>query len=191
MSKNKAIELLSVHHSDFVDAAKSLAGNNFKVRNYAEDYVQEAYIKLLKYDDLYDKIVDGEKASKGYMFFALRSIIFNDLKKVKEPKYNHVGDQYDMDYCFELLDEGVDPKIEAIESLETKMYEVLKAESDDWFDYELFRKYLKTGKSFRVLAEESGLGIQTIYLSIKKSKLIIAEHLYNDYLKFTKGEYNG
>lgn len=191
MSKNRAIELLSVHHSDFVDAARSLAGNNFKVRNYAEDYVQEAYIKLLKYDDLYDKIVEGEKASKGYMFFALRSIIFNDLKKVKEPKYNHVGDQYDMDYCFELLDEGIDPKIEAIESLETKMYEVLKAESDDWFDYELFRKYLKTGKSFRVLAEESGLGIQTIYLSIKKSKLIIAEHLYNDYLKFTKGEYNG
>ena len=191
MSKYKAIELLSVHYSDFVDAAKSLAGNNFKVRNYAEDYVQEAYIKLLKYDDLYDKIVEGEKASKGYMFFALRSIIFNDLKKVKEPKYNHVGDQYDMDYCFELLDEGIDPKIEAIESLETKMYEVLKAESDDWFDYELFRKYLKTGKSFRVLAEESGLGIQTIYLSIKKSKLIIAEHLYNDYLKFTKGEYNG
>jgi len=191
MSKYKAIELLSVHHSDFVDAAKSLAGNNFKVRNYAEDYVQEAYIKLLKYDDLYDKIVEGEKASKGFMFFALRSIIFNDLKKVKEPKYNHVGDQYDMDYCFELLDEGMDPKIEAIESLETKMYEVLKAESDDWFDYELFRKYLKTGKSFRVLAEESGLGIQTIYLSIKKSKLIIAEHLYNDYLKFTKGEYNG
>jgi len=191
MSKNRAIELLSVHHADFVDAARSLAGNNFKVRNYAEDYVQEAYIKLLKYDELYDKIVEGEKASKGYMFFALRSIIFNDLKKVKEPKYNHVGDQYDMDYCFELLDEGIDPKIEAIESLETKMYEVLKAESDDWFDYELFRKYLKTGKSFRVLAEESGLGIQTIYLSIKKSKLIIAEHLYNDYLKFTKGEYNG
>jgi DNA-directed RNA polymerase specialized sigma24 family protein len=191
MSKYKAIELLSVHHSDFIDAAKSLAGNNFKVRNYAEDYVQEAYIKLLRYDDLYDKIVDGEKASKGYMFFTLRSIIFNDLKKVREPKYNHVGDQYDMDYCFEIIDEGIDPSIEAIESLETKMYEVLKESSEDWFDYELFRKYLKTGKSFRVLAEESGLGIQTIYLSIKKSKLIIADKLYEDYVNYIKGNYNG
>jgi len=67
------------------------------------------------------------------------------------------------------------------------MYEVLK-ESVDWFDYELFRTYLKTGKSFRVLAEESGLGIQTIYLSIKQSKLIIAEQLYEDYIDFKNGE---
>ena len=83
MNTNKAIELLAVHHSEFINTAKAIAGNNFDVANYAEDYVQDSYLKLLGYDDLYDKIIDGEKASKGYMFFALRSTIINDLKKVK------------------------------------------------------------------------------------------------------------
>jgi DNA-directed RNA polymerase specialized sigma24 family protein len=184
-NKNKAIEILSKHHSEFISAAKSLAGNNFDVANYAEDYVQEAYIKLLRYDDLYDKIINGDKASKGYMFFTLRSVIFNDLKRVRTPKYNYVGDQYDIDHVYEIIDEGRDEVDVTLEHIEAKMYDVLR-DSVEWFDYELFRKYLKTRKSFRVLAEESGLGIQTIYLSIKRSKLVIAEKLYDDYVDFLK-----
>ena len=187
MNTNKAIELLSVHHSEFITMTKAIAGNNFEVRNYAEDYVQDAYIKLMKYDDLYDKIIVNEKASKGYMFFAVRSIVLNELKRVKKCRYNFVGDEYDMEEKFMLEDKGVDPQKYQEEAIESKMYEVLK-ESVEWFDYELFRTYLKTGKSFRVLADESGLGIQTIYLSIKQSKLIIAEQLYEDYIDFKNGE---
>ena len=89
-----------------------------------------------------------------------------------------------------VIDEGRDKNETAIEGLEEEMYQILKDEIH-WFDYELFRKYLKTRKSFRVLAEESGLGIQTIYLSIKKSKLIIADKLYDKYVEFSKGTHNG
>ena len=88
MNTSKAIELLSKHHSEFITMAKSIAGNNFEVRNYAEDFVQDAYIKLMKYDDLYDKIITNDKASKGYMFFAVRSIVINELKRVKKCRYN-------------------------------------------------------------------------------------------------------
>jgi DNA-directed RNA polymerase specialized sigma24 family protein len=184
---NKAIELLAKHHSEFIDMTKAIAGNNFEVRNYAEDYVQDAYIRLMRYDDLYDKIIVDDKASKGYMFFTVRSIVINDMKRVKTCRYNFIGDEYDMEEKFMLEDKGLDPQKVSEELIETKMYEVLK-DNTDWFDYELFRTYLKTGKSFRVLAEESGLGIQTIYLSIKKSKLIIAQELYEDYLDFKNGE---
>jgi hypothetical protein len=121
------------------------------------------------------------------MFFAVRSIVLNELKRVKKCRYNFVGDEYDMEEKFMLEDKGVDPQKYQEEAIESMMYKVLK-ESVDWFDYELFRTYLKTGKSFRVLAEESGLGIQTIYLSIKQSKLIIAEQLYEDYIDFKNGE---
>lgn len=186
MNTSKAIELLAVHHKEFVDTARAIAGNNFDVANYAEDYVQDSYMKLMKYDDLYDKIIDGDKASKGYMFFALRSTIINDLKKVRKCRYSHVGDQYDMEEKYMVIDEPRDPKEAELEAIEVKMYEILKEKSDDWFDYELFRTYIKTKKSFRVLAEETGLGIQTIYLSIKKSKLIIAEALHEDYLNYKK-----
>jgi len=187
MNTNRAIELLAKHHSEFITMAKSIAGNSFEVRNYAEDFVQDAYIKLMKYDDLYDKIITNDKASKGYMFFAVRSIVLNELKRVKKCRYNFVGDEYDMEEKFMLEDKGVDPQKYQEEAIESMMYNVLK-ESVEWFDYELFRTYLKTGKSFRVLAEESGLGIQTIYLSIKQSKLIIAEQLYEDYIDFKNGE---
>lgn len=121
-----AIEMLAKHHSEFISAAKSIAGNNFDVANYAEDYVQEAYIKLMRYDDLYDKVINGDKASKGYMFFTLRSIIINDLKRVKKCRYNHVGDQYDMDYVYELEDKPRDKSIVGMEELEDKMYDELE-----------------------------------------------------------------
>ena len=54
----------------------------------------------------------------------------------------------------------------------------------------LFEKYLFSGKSYKTIAEESGLGDKTIYLSVKKSKLIIAEALHEDYLDFLNGDFD-
>jgi len=188
MSKtNEAIEILAKHHEEFIVMAKAIAGNNFEVRNYAEDFIQDAYIRLMRYDDLHDKIISNGKAAKGYMFFTVRSIIVNEMKRVKKCRYNFIGDQYNMEEKYMLEDKGIDATKLAEEFLEEKMYKVLKDRAD-WFDYELFKTYIKTGKSFRTLAEESKLGIQTIYLSIKQSKLIIAEELYEDYIDFKNGE---
>jgi hypothetical protein len=79
-----------------------------------------------------------------------------------------------------IIDEGRDPVDEARDNIEELMYKVAE-ENSDWFDYKLFRTYLETGKSFRTLAKETGLGIQTIYLSIKKTKLIVADKLFDLY----------
>lgn len=173
---------MAVHHKEFIKAAKAIAGNNMEVRNYAEDFVQDAYIKLSKYDDLYDRICKNGKATKGYMFFALRSVIINAIKKKSNLKFEHCGDQYDVEYRFMLEDEGMDPKFLSINKLEDKMLEVLKNKVS-WFNFELFKLYMTSGKSFQTLADESGLGVQTIYLGIKTCKLTIAENLYQDYLK--------
>ena len=190
-----AIQKIAKHHKEFVNAAKSLYGNNQEIRNYAEDYIQEVYIKLARYDDLHDKVIkpDGS-VSKGYVFFCMRSVILNALGKKKVIKYSHEGDLFDLEDRFVRGDfqkiNGIDKIIleerdlttVAREQIEDLMHKVAKDESH-WFDYNLFKTYLDTGKSFRVLAQETGLGIQTIYLSIKKTKLIIAEKLFNDYQK--------
>tara|TARA_R110000744_G_scaffold221846_3_gene340838 strand:+ start:278 stop:868 length:591 start_codon:yes stop_codon:yes gene_type:complete len=187
---NRALQLLSVHHKEFISVAKSLYGNDARVRNYAEDYVQEAYLKLSRYDDLYDKIITKKGvASKGYMFFALRSIILNDFKKVKAIKYNFLGDQYDIEEKYMLVENPLDPYVEAVQKMENKVYDVLKGRID-WFDFELFKTYIKSGKSFRTIAKETGLGIQTIYLSVKKSKAIISEELDEDYQDLLNGDYS-
>ena len=185
---NKAIEMLAVHHKSYIDMAKAIAGNNAEIRNYAEDYVQEAYLRLMRYEDLFDKVVNKEKVSKGYMFFCLRSIIINSIKKKSNLKFDHLGDQYDFEEKFNWIDNGMDLDRLAEELIEAKMYKVVRDNSKIWFDYELLKTYLKTGKSFRTISEESGIGIRTIYLSIKRSKMLIAEHLYEDYQDFLNGD---
>ena len=184
----EALTLLAKHHKEYVNTVKSLYGNNFSVMNYAEDFVQNAYLKLSRYDNLFDKVVkpDGT-VSKGYMFFCLRSIVINQLKKKRVTKYNYVGDEYDMEEKYMLVDEGRDPVDEAIDTREEKMYSIAKA-GNKWFDYKLFETYMQTGKSFRTLAKETGLGIQTIYLSIKQTKILIAEALFEDYQDLINGD---
>tara|TARA_R110000796_G_scaffold915_6_gene3540 strand:- start:2197 stop:2784 length:588 start_codon:yes stop_codon:yes gene_type:complete len=187
---NEALRLLTKYHKEYIKMAKAISGNNINVRNYAEDYVQEVYLRLSRYDNLYDKVINSRgKVSKGYVFFCLRSIILNDIKKKSNIDFSFLGSQYDFEEKYNWIDEGVDPFIPACSRLEDKMYEVLKREAK-WFDYELFKKYLKTGKSFKTLAHESRLGVRTIYLSVKRCKLLIAEHLYEDYADFLNGDYH-
>ena len=202
-NKNKALEMLAVHHTEYIKMAKAIAGNNNEVFNYAEDFVQEAYLRLARYEDLFDKVVDTKgRVSKGYMFFCLRSIVINTIKMKSNlkyihlvsqfdfvEKYNHLGSQYDFEEKYNHIDEGLDKEKLGVEALETKMYQVLKEEAK-WFDYELFKTYLTTGKSFRTIAEESKIGIRTIYLSIKRSKMIIAEKLFEDYQDYVNGDYD-
>lgn len=203
-SKERAIELAYQHHKEFVNTCISLYGNgsNTEVRNYAEDFVQETYSRLLRYDDLYDKIIkkDGT-VSKGYIFFCLRSIVINALKKKSNPKYAYVGDQYDFEEKY-LTDDKLeangmsfktsdyeDTELSVMGKLEEKMLEVLR-EHASWFDYELFKLYANSGKSYKIISEETGIASKTIYLSIKKSKLIIAEHLYEDYQDYVNGDWD-
>ena len=101
-SKNQiALQKIYKHHKEFVRTAKKLYGNNDSIKNYAEDYIQEVYLKLSKYEDLHDKVIkpDGT-VSKGYIFFCLRSVIVNDLKKKWVIKYSHVGDLFDIEDQF-------------------------------------------------------------------------------------------
>ena len=195
---SEALTLVFRHHAEFINTIKSLYGNNFKVINYADDYMQEVYIKLGKYDNLYEKVIkpDGS-VSKGYIFFAIRSVVLNDLKKKKVLNMDYWGDAYDVEDRFVgkevhikgstdiIIDSDRDDTTKNRDDVEDRMYEI--AENNlHWFDFQLFKTYLSEGKSFRTLAAETGLGIQTIYLSIKKTKMLIADELFEQYSNIRK-----
>ena len=55
---NKALEMLAEYHSEYIKMARAIAGNNNEVFNYAEDFVQEGYLRLARYEDLFDKVVN-------------------------------------------------------------------------------------------------------------------------------------
>ena len=187
---HKALTLLSKYHKEYVSMVKAISGNNLEVRNYAEDFVQEAYLKLSRYNNLYDKVIyKNGSVSNGYMFFTLRSIIINKIKKKSELSYDFFGYYLYFDEEFELFSEEVDERLFAESELDTKLYEVLKKEAK-WFDFELLRKYLKTNKSLKSLAKEMNIGIRTVYSAIKRCKLIIAAEMYEDYQDYLNGDYD-
>ena len=195
---SEALTLIFRHHSEFVNTVKSLYGNNFTVINYADDYMQEVYIKLGKYDNLYEKVIkpDGS-VSKGYVFFAIRSVVLNDLKRKKVIDMSLCGDSFELEGKFigqeihkqgsidRIIDVERDDTTKNRDEIEDKMYQIAE-DNLHWFDFQLFKTYLSEGKSFRTLAAETGLGIQTIYLSIKKTKMLIADELFEQYSNIKK-----
>ena len=190
MDKNKALVMLTKYHKEYIQMAKVIGNNDINIRNYAEDFVQEAYLKLSRYEDLYDKVITKKgKVSKGYMFFVLRSIIVNHMKKKSNLKYSYLSAEYDFEEKYNMIDYGIDEELVAVSKVEDKLYNVLKKEAK-WFDYELFKKYLKSRKSYDNLSLDTGIGVRTIYMSIKRCKLIIAEHLFEDYMDLLNGDYD-
>ena len=186
----EAIRLLSKHHPEFVTMVKALAGNNQNVRNYAEDYVQEGYLRLMRYEDLYDKVIVDGKATKGYMFFVLRSIMINDLKKKSNLGYNFIGDEYDMEEKYMLEEVHREDHRLAAEEIESKMFALIKEAADNpeneisRFDALTFNTYINTRKSYAKMSRESGVGERTIYLSMTRCRAYIAKELQQDYIEY-------
>ena len=184
---SEALTLIDGHRKEFIRTIQRVYGSNFKARNYAEDYLHEVYIKLSRYDNLYEKVIkpDGS-VSKGYVFFAIRSVVLNDIKKKKvfvgklSDKCDGAGLRGEL-----MIDEERDLIDIKRDEVEEEMYRVAE-DNLHWFDFQLFKTYLSEGKSFRLLAAETGLGIQTIYLSIKKTKMLIAEKLFEQYSNIRK-----
>jgi DNA-directed RNA polymerase specialized sigma24 family protein len=122
---------------------------------YAEDIVQEAYIK----------IIDSNKdVNFAYFYFTLRSLTMN-LHHKKVIKIEITKDiehlLVDHDSGNELLIDKIQPFIDYIQT---------------WEDYErmLFMVYVNKGVSMRKMARESGISFTSIYNTIKncKKKLI-------------------
>ena len=59
------------YHKEWIAMVEALGGGL-----YSEDIVQEAYIKIDKYN-YQNRMFKKGKISKGYMFFILRSIFIN------------------------------------------------------------------------------------------------------------------
>jgi RNA polymerase sigma factor (sigma-70 family) len=187
MNRTKeALTLISAYHSDCIQMVKAIAGNLPRIRRDAEDFVQDMYIRLAKYPDLYEKVIDDKgRVRKGYLFFTLRSIVINDIKLKKNNIYKNFtdGNHSEVDFDEVIPSEGRSEYDIQLEELESKMYDVVK-DNLHWFDAMLFEKYLKGGLTFKQLSKETGLGTQTIYRTMKKAKLKIAEEMLEDYKRF-------
>lgn len=184
-SQSKAIELLYKHHDEFISAARSvLVKTDFPVY-IAEDLVQDAYIKLSKQEDIYDKIVVDGEVKKGYMYFAVRSVVLDYVRDNRKELSN-----------VELKEELDKPEVSDEQCLDYSefrgaMVDFLKiqlGDDKDWFHLRVFEKYLDSGLTYEELADSIGIGTQTVYKSVKKCKDILQDGFYLDYKDFINGE---
>ena len=114
---------------------------------YAEDIVQEAYIK-----------VHGKDINEAYFYFVLRSLTM-DLHRKKVIK-------------LELDDQIIDEPehIELINDI-SLYFDVI--DSWDWYDKKMFLTYINNKISMRQLSKELGITFSSVYNTLTNCKKIL------------------
>jgi hypothetical protein len=192
-----ALKEIYKYHNEWINTTKTLYGNNVRVKNYSEDFVQEVYMKLAKIKNLHEKVIKPDGTlSKGYVFFCLRSIVLNDLKKKKVINYTHVGDLFDIEdkiestgvkakhlrereairFISNVIDDGRDETRVKRELIEDKLLKMLETRC------ELVNEYSRTDKSYRDMCGENGFSTQIIYSRMKSFKKDVESELGQEYI---------
>tara|TARA_R110000868_G_scaffold120421_2_gene319533 strand:- start:2393 stop:2908 length:516 start_codon:yes stop_codon:yes gene_type:complete len=162
-----SIERLYKKHKYWISVVKSF-GENY----YAEDVVQEAYIK-----------VNGKEINDSYFYLTLRSITMDlHRKKVDTVEISFLNGLFDVDDTEEIKffddpinhkkyfyhffkkdndDDDIDKKVE--------MYKEILS-TFEWYDRDLFMLYANSGMSMRKIARETNISFTSIYNTIKKCK---------------------
>ena len=175
------IEKIAKHHQEYIETV-----NKFGEITYAEDIVQEAYIKVIKYVRE-EQIIDANgNVKKGYMYFVLRNL-FLDFKKHKDNK-NKVSIE-NLDF----LGKNLDTTLEDTERLEAmnKIFEKVEdtVAGFHWYDEMLFNLYKDTGKSMRTLTKETGISTSSIFNTLKNCKDRVREEVGEDYKDYLNKDY--
>jgi len=197
------IKKVCVYHKEWISMVVSLGGGN-----YSEDIVQEAYIKLDKYN-CEDKIIQNNKVSKGYMFFVLRSLFINYIKQANKIRKIDIDKLYDLSdrtwFCdvsnntnnYRNLKENQDKVHYNSEDVSKEIaYGKICNKIDKeintwhWYDKKIFQVYRDTPLSIRGMAEETNISTTNIFHTLKKGKKIINKKFLEDYQDYKNGDYD-
>jgi RNA polymerase sigma factor (sigma-70 family) len=163
-------------HKEWVKLVKSF-GEDF----FAEDIVQEAYLRLHKYCKPENVIQDG-KVNKGFMYFVLRNIFLQFIKTEKK------GEMVSLEKLALLKDETENlAREEAYGRLLVLMNQ--EVEKWHWYDRQLFVIYKDTDLSIRDIAKETTISSSSIFNTIKNCKRKIKSVLEEDYADYKNADY--
>lgn len=174
------LELLALRHREWVDMARAVGCPE----PYAEDVVQEVYLRLFKYkDNIYDKLIlPDDEVNTFYMFVSIRNMVRTMMKN--EGVYINYEEFY-----YEEADGLADMQMEeAFNKLIVKM----RNEANSWGRYhsKLFNVYYMTDFSMRDIADGTGISLTHIYNNLKTYKKIIIDKYKEDYEDFKNQDYD-
>jgi len=169
------LSLAYKYHSDWLNIAKSIVKNDF-----AEDIVQEFYIKLDRYAKYEMFIFADGSVNKTYAYMILRSICLNYLKE--KNKFCKV----DLHDGYSIEENDIEAK-EAIEKIYNKIDNELK--NWHWYDKDLFKIYKDENISIRKLAKETTISSSSIFHTLKSCKEKIKDKFSEDYQDYLNQDY--
>lgn len=164
------------HHKYFVSVVEGF-GEYF----YAEDIVQEMYLRLHKYTT-WEKIVKDGEVNKGFIWFVLRNIYVDFCKQKSRI------DKCDLNEAVYVFDDAEDKKnTKAKNELDLRIEAEIK--SWHWYDKMLFELYRDSGMSMREMETATKISLTSIFHTIKHCKQRLKDNIGEDYQDYMNGDY--
>ena len=169
MNKHKAILDIAKLHFYWINYIRKNAMNDFQYK-YAEDFVQNLYVKLLESKSFSDtKIYDSKKQiNRKYVFKTLRCLMIDDLKKVKIKTTKIIANITVIDPI------TISPQQREVIVLQVKKSIDKMPEEDK----KIMKLYLYEIPSIRGLSKELNKAKDTISIKLNKCKKIIKKEVY-------------
>lgn len=158
--------------------------------SYAEDIVQDSYIRIHEYLNKGTNIDYGDDDVNDYYFWCvLRSVYIN---KQKSSKVNHVSysevEKLD-DTLNNLKSEYADVEMEdAYDILIKNIFREIN--TWDFYNKNLFIAYFTSSLSITKLSNETLIGRSSVYNSVKKYRDVIKDIFYEDMEDFKNKDYD-
>jgi len=156
------LKKLTDKHNDWIAIVKS-----FGVDDYAEDLVQEMYVRVIKYLRNGKDLSYGDDINYYYIYMMLRHMTTNlQIKKSKfnviniDDYINKIGKQTPMGF-----------------NIEEKYKQVIKKLNElHWYDKQVY-EIIEGGTSIKELSEKSHISYYSLYRTYNKVKKILKEIL--------------
>lgn len=164
------------HHNKWVKIVYTF-GEDF----YAEDIVQEMYLKLMKYKQAEDIIKNG-KVNDAYVWFVLRSVFMDYIKTKNKIQKVTLSENYQIAY------NTTDPLQHLAESVINIRIEN-EINTWEWYDAHIFRLYCESGLSMRELAKETRISVSSIFNTLKACKYKLRLNVGEDFEDYLNNDF--
>jgi len=167
------LTILTKHHKDWVKVV-----NTFGEYFFADDIVQETYLKILRLNHI-DKIVTTT-VNRSMMWLVIRSVYIDHLRLQKHEKVN-------LDSIYSLSTEDSVESQKAINRID----ELIEEEISNWhfYDKKLFDIYRNTDLSMREIAEKTDIHYTSIFHTLKRCKKRLQEAVGDDYQDYLNEDF--
>jgi RNA polymerase sigma factor (sigma-70 family) len=189
------LEALSKEHKRWWHMALSICSDD----QLADDIVQDMYIRIEKYVDEPDKIINPETSeiNSFYIFVTMKNIYFHWFNQRMRMSAFEVKDfdffseeEYNDGLCSDSLDD--EANMLDMEYAHQQIVDSIAAEIKGWhwYDEKLFKLYFMTDMSLRDIAAETKISLSSIYNSIKNLRDLIKDKFGEDVEDYFNRDYD-